>query len=378
MVLLALISSRVATGRRLYILWVDLRTAFPSLNRAILIRRLFECGLSVAFCRLALATLDSTVSILCIGRLLGRGFAEKVGVREGAVESPHQFNSYIDGLKTTLEAKHTRLCRMAGFIVALLLYADDAAIPADTPADLQLAAEILEQLCNDHRLFISVPQSFVTVFHAESDVGVRYDDDDKVWIDGAAVNIKIYGIELKAAREFKYLGVYVNEFGNPRAHFSHRAKAFSRAVGAFWAGTAKIPAVSFDFLNYLWRTLVAPVAAYGADVYAWNEEDAEHFLKCQRQAWRRMLQVGGRAPIDIVSSLLPVDCVSITWRAQRMAIFLRLFNSAAGTLQQIAFVALRGLSSPWYEAAAQDLQVLLPDLILDVGGRPKGTVAMPA
>jgi hypothetical protein len=230
----------------------------------------------------------------------------------------------------------------------------------------------LEQLCNDHRLFIPVPKSFVSVFHAESDVGVRYDDDDKVWIDGAAVNIKIYGIELKAAREFKYLGVYVNEFGNPRAHFSHRAKTFSRAVGAFWAGMAKIPAFSFDFLNYLWRALVAPVAAYGADVYAWNEEDAEHFLECQRQAWRRMLQVGGRAPIDIVSSLLLIDCVSITWRVQRMALCLRLFNSPAGTLQQIAFVVLRGLPSPWYEAAFQDLQVLLPDLILDVGSVAAG------
>ena len=184
MVLLALGHSRIGTGQRLLILWVDLRTAFPSLHRAILIRRLFECGLGAAFCRLALATLDATVSILCIDRLLGRRFAEKVGVREGAVESPHQFSMYINGLKAALESQHPRLCRMAGIIIALLLYADDAAIPAETPEDLQLAAEILEQFCNDNRLYISVPKSFVTVFHAESDDGVRYDDDGQVRIDG--------------------------------------------------------------------------------------------------------------------------------------------------------------------------------------------------
>ena len=46
-VLLALICSRIHRGRRLYVLWLDLRTAFPSMNRAILIRRMFLCGMEL-------------------------------------------------------------------------------------------------------------------------------------------------------------------------------------------------------------------------------------------------------------------------------------------------------------------------------------------
>jgi len=91
-VILALIYSRTCAGRRLFVVWIDLRTAFPSLHRAILVKRLFECGINLCLCRLVLTILDLTYSIPCIGKLLGKQFKEKLGVREGAVESPHLFN----------------------------------------------------------------------------------------------------------------------------------------------------------------------------------------------------------------------------------------------------------------------------------------------
>ena len=243
MVLIALIHSRISRGRRVYVLWVDLRTAFPSLNRAILIRRLFECGLGIAFCRLVLAALDSTVSILCIGKLLGCPFSEKLGVREGGVESPYQFNMYIDEVKRALESKHPNLCRLGGCIIALLLYADDAAIPGDTPEDLQLAADIFEQFCNDHHLFISVPKSYITVFHSASDTGVVYGDGG-VLVEGERVNIQIYGQVIEATSMFKYLGVYINEFGNPRAHFQNRSSLSSscrRFLGRICENPSALP-----------------------------------------------------------------------------------------------------------------------------------------
>ena len=43
--LIALILSRTLLRKRLFVLWVDLRTAFPSLNRPILVQRMFQCGL---------------------------------------------------------------------------------------------------------------------------------------------------------------------------------------------------------------------------------------------------------------------------------------------------------------------------------------------
>lgn len=366
MVLMALILSRVRSGRRLFVIWIDLRTAFPSLNRPILIHRMFKCGLGIAACRLALATLDATISILCIGKLVGRPFKEKSGVREGAVESPHQFSMYINDAKAALEARHPRLCKLLDVTIALLMYADDAAIPADTAEDLQLAVEIFESFCNDSKLFISVPKTYLTIFHAPDDDSVRYVDEE-VHVDGKLVKIYIYQQVIKAAPVFKYLGVYINETCSSRDHFSNRAKAYQRAIGAFYSGMAKLPAYSHGFLLYLWRSLVAPVASYGADVYAWNDADTTPFVKQQSKAWRRMLKVGGRAPLVALTSLLSVDCLTLVWRVQRVALFLRMLNSPAGSLQQIAMLTMKSLSSEWYTATLADIRTVLPDLVLTEG-----------
>eukprot|EP00973_Karenia_brevis_P018583 2548672-Karenia_brevis.AAC.1 len=65
---------------------------------------------------------------------------------------------------------------MAHLVISILLYADDAALPADTPEDLQLSASIFEGFCNEHELFIAVPKTFLTVFHSKMDPDVQYRD----------------------------------------------------------------------------------------------------------------------------------------------------------------------------------------------------------
>ena len=104
-------------------------------------------SINLCLCRLVLTILDLTYSIPCIGKLLGKQFKEKPGVREGAVESPHLFNIYISPLRQRLLEQHPRLCRLMHVIVALVLYADDAALPADSVEDLQLSVSIVEQFC---------------------------------------------------------------------------------------------------------------------------------------------------------------------------------------------------------------------------------------
>eukprot|EP00973_Karenia_brevis_P037338 5147057-Karenia_brevis.AAC.1 len=100
---------------------------------------------------------------------------------------------------------HPRLCKLLHLTVTILLYADDAAIPADSEEDLQLAAEIFEQYCNEHHLFISVPKTVVTVFHPVSSDAVQY-SDGSVFVHGRVVDVRIYGQTVRASASFKYLG----------------------------------------------------------------------------------------------------------------------------------------------------------------------------
>ena len=110
--LLALIHSRTNKQKRLYVLWIDLRTAFPSLNRSILLLRAFQCGLSLGLCRIILAVFEMASSIVYIGGLIGDSFKETLGTREGAVHSPRLFNIYIDGLRRRIEYEHPNVCQL--------------------------------------------------------------------------------------------------------------------------------------------------------------------------------------------------------------------------------------------------------------------------
>eukprot|EP00973_Karenia_brevis_P054323 7547789-Karenia_brevis.AAC.1 len=62
-VLTALVHSRISQQNRLFVAWIDLRTAFPSICRAILIKRLADLGWNVAYCRLLLRMFEITMSV---------------------------------------------------------------------------------------------------------------------------------------------------------------------------------------------------------------------------------------------------------------------------------------------------------------------------
>jgi len=361
--LLALVLSRTMDNKRLFVLWVDLRTAFPSLSRPILIRKMFQCGIGLGLCRLMLAILDVTSTMVCIGNLVGNTFKDVLGVREGAVESPNAFNMYIGDLRGFLENLHPSLCRLMGVTLAVILYADDAALPADSLEDLQLLASLFERFCNDNRLFISTPKTFVTVFHPASDQQVIY-EQDKVFVDGVQVRVQIYGQEIGAAASFKYLGVVLNSTCTYQAHADSRETSFERAAYLLLAGLSRIPAYPQSFLLYLWSALVKPVMCYGMDVFAYPACYVDAFRARERKWWRKLLQVGGRSPNAAVQALFGDTGCDVTWRGSRASLLLKLLNSPTGSWQQLAAIAHHHLRTPWFVAALADLHLVLPGVAL--------------
>ena len=370
--IMALIYSRTSKGKRFFVLFVDLRTAFPSINRAILLHRLFQCGLSVAFCKLLLTIFDMTTSVLCIDNLVGESFQETLGTREGAVESPHLFNVYIDGLRNRLEIQHQRLCKLLNITIAVILYADDAVLPADSPEDLEASAKIFEEFCNDMRLYISVGKTYLMVFHNSDDDQVKY-QDGTVWVDGRQISIKIYDTTISAAKSFKYLGVMLDSSCGHTAHFESWYAATQRAGISLNAGILRIPAAPHDFVRYLYGALVSPVAQYGAELFVWDVTEETRFKRLLAGLWRRMLKVGGRTPHDVTALLMGAQCCTIEWRIRRVGLLLRLLNSPPDSWQHVALTSLMLSSSPWYCVALSDLQIVLPTVTLKVGVRDDAT-----
>ena len=107
-------------------------------------------------------------------------------------------------------------------------------------------------------------------------------------------------------------------------------------------------------------TLVAPVACYGFEVFAWHQSGATEFKKVQFQGWKKLMRTSGRAPHDSTDSILSLTCCTIEWRVRRAGHFVRLLNQPVESLQQAALFTFWFLQEPWFVEALADLQLVMP------------------
>eukprot|EP00973_Karenia_brevis_P072829 10113985-Karenia_brevis.AAC.1 len=94
-----------------------------------------------------------------------------------------------------------------------------------------------------------------------------------------------------------------------------------RAVNAFYCGLRRIPSYGFAFLLYLWRSLVVPVGLYGAELLQEDAQQCREMFTYERRCWRNLLHVGGRAPNDLIHTLMGLPSLEYEVRL-RTAIFL--------------------------------------------------------
>ena len=151
-------------------------------------------------------------------------------------------------------------------------------------------------------LYISNSKTFLTVFHHEEDISVRY-SGDKVFVDGHMVDIKVYGRQITASNTFKYLGVVLKSTGSHSAHFADRQGAVSNAAASLQTGLKRMPSYGHAFVEYLWSSLVLPVVLYGFELFVVPQADLSELCKFELQWWRRLLHAGGRCPLDAVRCL---------------------------------------------------------------------------
>ena len=156
-----------------------------------------------------------------------------------------------------------------------------------------------------------------------------------MWVDGAKLLVQIYGDTIAAAASFKYLGVVLDAICSPTAHLSARQSSFERAAGLLLAGLSRIPSFPQKLVTYLWSSLVAPVATYGVEVFSCSVASVESFKGKERKWWRKLLQVGGRAPNTSVHILMGIPSCTIAWRVRRVSLWLKLANAPAGSWRHL-------------------------------------------
>ncbi len=190
-------------GLKLHSAFVDLRKAFPSVDRQRLLNKLSELGVSDQFlCILTRLYSNDTFSILLDGKASDRVLCVNAGVHEGSPLSPLLFILFIAGLVRHLDSDTTLADGVKldnGRWIRCILYADDVLLLAISPDGLQRLFDKTDEFFASLGLSVNPDKSDIIVFGPRGPV---------------ASGFTIAGASKSVRNEAKYLGVIFQRGGH--------------------------------------------------------------------------------------------------------------------------------------------------------------------
>ena len=145
-VIYSVIGARKLNKLPTFVAFVDLKKAFDNVDRDLLWYRLCHYGIGEKFLDLLKSLYRSTEYIVRINDTTSEPIPVTSGVKQGCLLSPTLFNLFINGLIE--EIKKLGLGVKCGeIILALLVFADDIALMAETEEDLQRMLNALDSWC---------------------------------------------------------------------------------------------------------------------------------------------------------------------------------------------------------------------------------------
>ena len=138
---------------------------------------------------------------------------QHVGLRQGCVLSPCLFSLFIADFPAFLQEQGCQGIKIHDEYVPVLFYADDGALLASSPAELQKMLDTLRLYCAKWRIFVNVAKTKVIVFN--------HTVNRSTW--SKTCPIFLYNNEVvEVVEEFKYLGVYFHARNKETCCIQHR------------------------------------------------------------------------------------------------------------------------------------------------------------
>ena len=193
---------------------MDYSKDFDTVNMAALWSKLLAKGIGGKLIRSIYSMYNNAKSCISMSGKTSGYFACKTGVRQGENLSPLLFSIFLSDLRDYLGTKYNGLSFINNNIPDLLndinldtylklyvlLYADDTVILAESPRELQLALDAMDQYCTLWKLKINVSKTKVLVF---SRGYVRKNPE-----------FTFGNVKLEIVRDYQYLGLIFNYNGN--------------------------------------------------------------------------------------------------------------------------------------------------------------------
>jgi hypothetical protein len=271
--------------------FMDLSGAYDSIDRNLLFHKLQKhIGLSDHTLSTLRSLYNNTQCIVKSSQGTSQPFAVNCGLRQGCPLSTTLFNLFIHDMHVRLQ----RSCRDCGVryrcapaedgseaslhpLLTDLGYADDIALCANTPDQLQQLLNCFAAYCKEHALIINPSKCEVMVFAGNSRAM-----NGAVWFDGTEDQK-----QLARVHKFKYLGVELHGYKSIKAAVDHRLSRMIAAQSGVYRRLRdmhvdKHPAVVAD----LFDIMAGASGSYGCEIWSTPYLGDWHLLDCKLQQYQ--------------------------------------------------------------------------------------------
>ena len=236
---------------RLYACFVDLRKAFDTVCRDLLLHKISCLGISGNFFNCLTDMYNNSAAHIKISKLLSPKFDIARGTEQGHPLSPDLFKIYINDLSALLKVSGDYPV-LADVLISHLLWADDLVLLALSPKALQDNINILMEFCNSLGLQININKTKIVIFcpPRSKQTYERFTLADQ---------------PIKHAEKYCYLGIIFHRNGSfTAANTELRAKAL-RALFSLKSKIIK-DSLSLKAISTLFDSLIKPILLYGCQI----------------------------------------------------------------------------------------------------------------
>ena len=259
---------------RMYIVFVDVKKAFPSVSRELLFHKLSQKGAPDSLVRALWALYDEAQGTVRGPQGFGAPFNIDVGTREGGVESPLLFILFVCDLIAHFDAVDLtgEELTLAGSPIRALQLADDLAIFARSAQDLDRLIAVWEEYCDKNHIETQVIKTEV--------LPVTWPEDDEFFIKNNVLWEKCAPrhlnedllfsykkVGLRTVETFKYLGVLFDWKRGAEVAWRDREGTALKAFGALVGTLFLVPHLPITRLTTVVFAIVGGTYRYGSELW---------------------------------------------------------------------------------------------------------------
>ena len=273
--LTSVIQHMINSNKRLYVAFIDMKKCFDSVYRNGLWFKMHSLGISSKILKIVRSMYRSVKNKVRHGNSYSEFLEIGVGLKQGEICSPLLWSLFIEDLEQFLNSGDNSGLHINSLMLIVLLYADDMALMAESPEQLQSSLDDLKLYCDRWGLTVNSDKTKVMVFRKCG----RINRNEKWFYNNEA---------LELVSNFNYLGVVFGSFGNFNYNNQMLIGKALKAMNVLLYNTKDFD-LSLKTQCQLFDAFVSSILNYSAEV--WGYTKSKDIERIQLKYCKRILNV---------------------------------------------------------------------------------------